>query len=86
MPVHVAAEQRQGTILALGAASGANFSTEEHDTVAKIGTFLRRQDGTQLAFHFFRVFAAIGQAQSAADADAMGVAHHTAGCAVEIAQ
>ena len=47
----------QRTIHTPGIPCGAGISAEQHDPVAECTAFLRGQNGTQLFFHFFGVFA-----------------------------
>jgi hypothetical protein len=47
----------QGAISTFWPLGGANLPAEEHDAVAKIAAFLRRQDAAQLPLHLLWVFA-----------------------------
>ena len=75
----------QRAFAAFGVPGGTAVPAEEDDAVAEVGAFLRGEDLPQLLFHLFG-FLALAQAQSAADADAVGVADDGAGDAVEVAQ
>ena len=73
----------QRTFSALGISGGTAIPAKEHDPVTEIAAFLRGQNGPQLLFHLLR-FLAMTETQTAADADAVGIADHAARCAVEI--
>ena len=64
----------QRAAVAVRLAGGAAVAAEEHHAVAEITRLLRREDGAQLLFHAQRVFAAVGEAETARDADAVRVA------------
>ena len=53
--------------------------------MAEITRLLRREDGAQLLFHAQRVFAAVGEAEAARDADAVRVAD-VGGLVVDVAE
>ena len=67
----------QGTISAIRFSGGAAIPTEQYDPVAEIIAFFWRKNFTKLHFNFLRVLA-FAQSQSAANADAMGIADHAA--------
>ncbi len=75
----------KGTFGAFGISGGADFPTEQDDSVTEIRAFLGRQNGTELALYFFRVLS-LGQAQTAADADTVGVANNASGFCIEVSQ
>ena len=81
LDIPVCAKLGEGTLCTLGRAGGADVSAKQNDAMAKIAAFLRRQDGPQLLLHLLRVFS-LGKTQSAADADAVGVADDAARHAV----
>ena len=83
--IHFFAEHTQWTLTALRIPGGTNVTTKQHDAMAKIGAFLRRQDGSELLFHLLRVLA-LGKAQTTANTDAVGVTDNTAGHAIKITQ
>ena len=64
----------QRTLLAFGTAGSAHIPTEENHAVTKIRGFLGRQALAQLTLHLKGVLAAVGNAQAAGDADAVGIA------------
>lgn len=55
----------QRAAVAVRLAGGAAVAAEEHHAVAEITRLLRREDGAQLLFHAQRVFAAVGEAETA---------------------
>ncbi len=59
--------------------SDANCPAMEHQPVAEVVGLLRREHPAQLHLHLHRVLGAVGEAQQAGDADAVGVRHHHAG-------
>ena len=69
----------QGTALALGAAGDTHRPAVEDHAVAEVVGLLGRQDGPELLLHLGRVLGAVGEAQQAGNADAVGVGHHYAG-------
>ena len=75
----------KGTFLAFGIPCGADLSAEQHDPMTEIAAFFRGQDLAQLPLHLLRLFA-LGQTQTTADANAMGVANHAAGLLINITQ
>ena len=76
--IELFAEHGQRTRTAVRVSGGAAIPSEEHDPMAKIGAFLRREDLAKLLLYLFRLFAD-RKTKPAADADAMGVTDHTAG-------
>ncbi len=76
----------EGAVPAHGLSGGAHRPTVEHHPMAEVVGLLRRQDLAQLLLHLGRVLCAVGEAQPAGDADAVGVCHHHAGGAVHIPQ
>ena len=79
------AEWTQGTLPALGLPGGADLPAKQNDSVAEITAFFGWQNLPKLLLHLFRLFAP-AESQFAADADAMGVAYHTARYMVKITQ
>ncbi len=71
-------EGTERALAAFGAACRADFATIENNPVAEVTALLRRQNLSQLLFNLFRVLA-LGKPQPTADADAVGIADHTAG-------
>ena len=69
----------------MGTLGGTAVSAEKDDSMAEIRAFLSRKNCTELFFYFLR-FLALGKTQTAADADTVGIADHTAGNTVQIAQ
>ena len=67
-------------------AGGADGAAMEDQTVAEIVALLWRQNFPQLLFHLPRVLGAIGEAQAAGDADAVGVGNDHPGGVVDISQ
>ena len=75
----------QRTLCAFGRPGDTNLPTEKYDPVAEVAAFLRRQNGTELLFHLFRLLA-FGKSQTAANTDAVGVADYTDGLTVKVTQ
>ena len=75
------AEHGKGTITAAGISGCAAVSSKQNDAMAKITAFLRGKNGPELLFYLFRILT-LGKPQPTADADAVGIADHTAGSAV----
>ena len=61
----------------MGTAGGAHRPAVEHHAVAEIAGLFRGKAEPKLLFNLEGILAAVGQAQAARDADAMGVAHIT---------
>ena len=83
--IELLAVHSQGAFAAFGVSCGAAVTTKEDDAVAEVGAFLRGEDQAQLLFYLLG-FLTHGQTQTAADADAVGVADDGTGDAVEVAQ
>ena len=79
--IKFSAVHAQRTLTTLGRPCSADIPTEEDNAVAEITALLRGQDLPQLPFNLLR-FLTLGQTQSAADADTMGIADNTAGDAI----
>lgn len=79
------AKMGKGTAVTLGRASCANIPTKQYNAVAKITAFFRGKNFPQLLLYLFRV-CSLGKPQPTANADAVGVAYHTPGCTVDVAQ
>jgi hypothetical protein len=47
----------QRTFAALRISGDAGIPAEQHDPMAEIGAFFRRENGTELLLYFFRLFA-----------------------------
>ena len=65
----------QDAVGAVGLPGPAHRPAVEDQPVAEVVGLLRGQAGPQLFFHLARVFGAVGEAQQAGDADAVGVRH-----------
>ena len=85
LSVEFSAVGSQRALTAFGISGGAAIPAEEDDAVAEIAAFFRRQNGTQLLLHFFRLLS-LGKPKALADANAVGIADHTARNTVKITQ
>ena len=77
--------RRAAGAVAVRLAGGAAVAAEEHHAVAEIARLLRREDGAQLLFHAQRVLTAVGETETARDADAVRVAD-VCGLVIDVAE
>ena len=64
--------------------SRTNIPTEQNNAMTKVRAFFGGQNLAKLTLNLFRVLGAVGQTESAADADTMGIADNAAGDSIQI--
>ena len=85
LSVHFFTQMGQRTLAASWRAGDADFPPKENDPVTEVTAFLRGQNGSELAFHLFRLLT-LGKTQTAADADTVGITDNAAGLTVKVTQ